>query len=83
MNGFPVLIVEHFCVKFGNLSCIYFFRYLVGKTDKQTEIKTLPPHTTIGVGNEMTSSRMYHQLHFLQLKSRLEANVKCPDPTLN
>jgi len=38
INGFPGLMVEHFCVKFGYPSCSDFLRYRVDKqTDRQTD----------------------------------------------
>jgi len=52
-NGFPGLIVVHFYVKFGDLSCISF-RDIVQKTETQTRGSKNPtPVTAIGAGNEV------------------------------
>jgi len=44
--------VEHFCVKFGDPSCISF-KETMRKTDRHTEKrrKTLHPATVVGVSN--------------------------------
>jgi len=49
-NGFPGLVVKHFCVTFGDHSCIGFRDIVRKQTDRQTPLKPYPA-TTVGVGN--------------------------------
>jgi len=58
INGFPRLMVEYFCVEFGDLSCIGFWDIvrINRQTDRQTnaaENRTFA--TTVGVGNKEIS----------------------------
>jgi len=45
INGFPGFIWEHFCIKFGDPSCIGFWNIVQKnkQTHKQTGVNTLPP----------------------------------------
>jgi len=50
-NVFPGLIVEHFCVKFGDPSCIYFSD-IVRKSKKTNGAENHNAATAVGVGNK-------------------------------
>jgi len=48
INGCPGLMVKHFCVKFGDPSCIGFWDIVqktARQTDRQTSLKTIPPNS--------------------------------------
>jgi len=44
INGFPGLIVEHLCVKFGDHICIVFFRYRAEKKQADTQTAREKPN---------------------------------------
>ena len=69
INGSPGLKVEHFCVKFGEFSCISFW-YIVRKSRQtQTLLKTLRQRlTSAWVINRNISSRNSHGHSFRKLR---------------
>jgi len=59
IDGFPGVMVEHFCVKFGDSSCIGLWDIMQKnrQTDKRMKNRTPPPATHAMVAGNKESSR--------------------------
>jgi len=78
VNEFPGLILEHFCVKFGDPSCVGFWDIVREKTDTQTNVgKNLTLRR--GVGNRLIAPSVRVCRYIGQERTKQPSNVRCQE----